>query len=197
MYTSAALATLLTYHYGIRTSETDAFQAVFATGDQEKIKRVGFSMLDMKKYLETRGIRADGFRMTVDDFEEFGAPVIALIDLGSYRHFVVVNFNGLAHFFQGVAHGSTDFVVVVERRNREVTAFDAWTVAFVAAFDVLIGHPRTLLGVDLEHRAGDVVVGEALQRLVAALLGRDGERAESITREHISTALRVLQVKLR
>jgi hypothetical protein len=47
-------------------------------------------------------------------------------------------------------------VVVVERRNREVAAFDAWTVAFVAAFDVLVGHPRTLFRVDLEHGAGNV-----------------------------------------
>ncbi|MNH08892.1 hypothetical protein D3C79_683300 [compost metagenome] len=45
---------------------------------------------------------------------------------------------------------------MVERRNREVAAFDAWTVAFVAAFDVLVGHPRALFGVDLEHRAGDI-----------------------------------------
>src|SRR5207253_4002601 len=43
-----------------------------------------------------------------------------------------------------------------ERRNREVAAFDAWTVAFVAAFDVLVRHPRTLFGEDLEHGAGDV-----------------------------------------
>ncbi|MNE12542.1 hypothetical protein D3C80_1053430 [compost metagenome] len=45
---------------------------------------------------------------------------------------------------------------MVERRNREVATFDAWTVAFVAAFHVLVGHPRALLGEDLEHRAGDV-----------------------------------------
>ncbi|MNH06592.1 hypothetical protein D3C79_659640 [compost metagenome] len=47
-------------------------------------------------------------------------------------------------------------MVVVERRNREVAAFDARTVAFVAAFHVSAGHPRALLGEDLEHRAGDV-----------------------------------------
>ncbi|RMR21496.1 hypothetical protein ALP89_05683 [Pseudomonas syringae pv. persicae] len=76
--------------------------------------------------------------------------------LASGRHFVVVNFNGLAHFFQSVAHGGTDFVVMVKRRNREVTTFDARAVAFVAAFHVLVGHPRTLFRVDLEHGTGDV-----------------------------------------
>jgi len=71
-------------------------------------------------------------------------------------HFVVVYFDNQAHFFHGVAHGGTDFVVMVERRNWEVATFDAWTVAFVAAFHVLVGHPRTLFGVDLEHGTGDI-----------------------------------------
>ncbi len=72
------------------------------------------------------------------------------------RHFVVVDFDHLAHLFQGVAHGGTDFVVMVDRRQGEVATLDAWAVALVAAFDGLVGHPGTLLGVDLEHRAGNV-----------------------------------------
>ncbi len=71
-------------------------------------------------------------------------------------HFMVVHFDQLAHLFQCVAHGSTDFVVVVEWRYWEVATFDAWAVAFVAAFNIGTGHPRALLGEDLEHRAGDV-----------------------------------------
>ena len=87
---SAALATLLTYHYGRRTTEADAFTAMYARGDQATIRRAGFSMLDMKRYAESVGLRADGFRLTVDDLAERGAPVIVLINLGSYKHFVVV-----------------------------------------------------------------------------------------------------------
>jgi len=87
---SAALATLLTYHYGMRTTETDAFKAMYATGDQEKIKRVGFSMLDMKRYLEERGLKSDGYRLSLDELATRKTPVIALIDVGRYRHFVVV-----------------------------------------------------------------------------------------------------------
>ena len=71
-------------------------------------------------------------------------------------HFVVVHFDDQAHLFHGVAHGGTDFVVVVARRNREVTALDGRAVALVAAFDIAVGHPGALPGVDLEHRAGDV-----------------------------------------
>jgi predicted double-glycine peptidase len=87
---SAALATLLTYHYGRPTAERDAFSAMYAHGDRAKIRKVGFSMLDMKTYLASRGLRADGFRVSLDELRHNGAPVIALINLGAYRHFVVV-----------------------------------------------------------------------------------------------------------
>src|SRR5471032_3097734 len=73
-----------------------------------------------------------------------GVELHADFVLAGSRHFVVVNFDGQAHLFHGVAHGGTDFVVVVEWRNREVTTLDAWTVAAVAACHVLVGHPRTL-----------------------------------------------------
>ncbi len=76
--------------------------------------------------------------------------------LAGSRHFVVVNFDLQAHLFQCVAHGGTDFVVVVDRRYREVAALDARTVTFVAAFEITVGVPGSLLGEDLEHRAGDV-----------------------------------------
>lgn len=87
---SAALATLLTYHYGMKTSEADAFKAMYERGDQAKIRKVGFSMLDMKQYLASQGLPADGFRLTLDEVAEAGTPVIALINLGAYRHFVVI-----------------------------------------------------------------------------------------------------------
>lgn len=87
---SAALATLLKHHYGVEVGEADLFRAMYAAGDQDKIRQVGFSLLDMKRYLEARGWKADGFRISVDKLAETGRPAIALIDLGSYRHFVVV-----------------------------------------------------------------------------------------------------------
>jgi len=87
---SAALATLLTYHYRLPTTEAQTFKAMYATGDQTKIRKVGFSMLDMKRYLESRGLRADGYRITLKEIGRRGVPAIALIDLGKYRHFVVI-----------------------------------------------------------------------------------------------------------
>jgi uncharacterized protein len=87
---SAAVASLLTYHYGRPTSEQDVFLAMWNVGDRERIRQSGFSLLDMKAYLATRGLNADGFRVPLDKLEEAGIPAITLIDLKGYKHFVLV-----------------------------------------------------------------------------------------------------------
>lgn len=87
---SAALASLLTYHYGRPTTEEEVFKSMFATGDQEKIQREGFSLLDMKTHLARQGLNADGFKVSLDRIAELGVPVITLINTGGYRHFVIV-----------------------------------------------------------------------------------------------------------
>lgn len=87
---SAALATLLTHHYGREVSETDAFEVMWEVGDQDRIRELGFSLLEMKRYLEKSGLSADGFRLTLDRIQEIGVPGIALIDVRGYKHFVVI-----------------------------------------------------------------------------------------------------------
>ncbi|MGD9814038.1 MAG: C39 family peptidase [Hyphomonadaceae bacterium] len=87
---SAAVATLLRFHYGLQIGEADVFQAMYARGDQARIREVGFSMLDMRNYLETRGFVADGLRLDLDRLAELEVPAIALITHNDYRHFVVV-----------------------------------------------------------------------------------------------------------
>lgn len=87
---SAALASLLTHHYERPTSETEVFRAMWEIGDQESIKKHGFSLLDMKQYLESRGLSADGFRIPLEKLEEAKIPAIVLIDTQGYKHFVVV-----------------------------------------------------------------------------------------------------------
>ncbi|MDX9997292.1 MAG: C39 family peptidase [Phenylobacterium sp.] len=87
---SAALATLLAHHYGKNVGEAQIFRAMYAAGDQEKIRKVGFSMLDMKKYLETHGYEADGYRISLERLATARAPAITVIQIGTYKHFVVV-----------------------------------------------------------------------------------------------------------
>lgn len=87
---SAALATLLTFHYDDPTDETAAFSFMYEHGDQERIAREGFSLLDMKTYLENDGYQADGYQADLDTLVEAGIPAIALINYRGYQHFVVV-----------------------------------------------------------------------------------------------------------
>lgn len=87
---SAALATLLTFHYDDATSEQAAFGYMFENGEQEKITRYGFSLLDMKKYLENSGYQADGYSADLETLASVGVPAIALINVRGYRHFVVI-----------------------------------------------------------------------------------------------------------
>lgn len=87
---SAALSTLLTFHYGQKVTEQEVFVEMFNRGDQAKIRRDGFSMLDMKRYLEGRGFQADGFEASLDKLASAGIPAIVLINENGYNHFVVV-----------------------------------------------------------------------------------------------------------
>ena len=87
---SAALATLLRYHYDFNVREDMAFRGMWARGDRDQIRRVGFSLLDMKRWLASRGIAADGYKVSIDQIGETGVPGIALIAIKDYRHFVVV-----------------------------------------------------------------------------------------------------------
>ena len=87
---SAALATLLRHHYGRTVDEAQVFKAMYARGDQTKIRQVGFSLLDMKGYLKDIGLNSDGYRETLADLQTSDAPAIAVINVGNYRHFVVV-----------------------------------------------------------------------------------------------------------
>lgn len=87
---SAALATLLSYHYGLRVDEGQVFKAMYESGDQTKIRDVGFSLLDMKRYLESRGLTADGYRANFDQLAAAKAPALLVVRTGTYRHFVVL-----------------------------------------------------------------------------------------------------------
>lgn len=87
---SAALATLLHYHYGVRADEQDTFNGMWATGDQAAIRKLGFSLLDMKRYLQSIGLETQGFRVTLDQIAKTQVPGIALTVTNGYRHFVVI-----------------------------------------------------------------------------------------------------------
>jgi predicted double-glycine peptidase len=87
---SAALATLLTWHYHTPVSEAEVFDAMYALGDQQKIQREGFSLLDMKRYLAQHGFIADGYLQPLHKLAQAGYPAIVRIVENGYLHFVVI-----------------------------------------------------------------------------------------------------------
>ena len=87
---SAAMATVLTYQYGRPTTEATVFEDMYQRGDKAKIHAEGFSLLDMKGYLNRIGYRAEGFRVGLDKLAEATVPAIVLINTKGYLHFVVI-----------------------------------------------------------------------------------------------------------
>jgi uncharacterized protein len=98
---AAAVATLLTYHYGAPRTEAQVFEAMYAAGDRKRIEAQGFSLLEMKLYLDRQGYAADGFRLSYDSLARLATPSIAMIDTGNYRHFVVVKGVADSHILLG------------------------------------------------------------------------------------------------
>ncbi|CAG4895192.1 C39 family peptidase [Paraburkholderia saeva] len=87
---SAALATLLTYQYNFPVTEQQAFGEMFQQGDQAKIRREGFSLLDIRRFLVERGFEADGYEAPLEKLEQTNTPAIVLIVEHGYHHFVVI-----------------------------------------------------------------------------------------------------------
>jgi predicted double-glycine peptidase len=87
---SAAVATLLSYHYDSPVDEQHVFADMYAHGDQAKIRREGFSLLDMKRYLAQHGFTADGYELPLAKLVQARYPAIVLVSDHGYQHFVVV-----------------------------------------------------------------------------------------------------------
>lgn len=87
---AAALATLLTYQQGDPVSEREVMLGIFKWTTPARVQaRGGFSLLDLKRYAEGRGYRAEGFGdLSLDDLAALG-PAIVPVHLRAGDHFVV------------------------------------------------------------------------------------------------------------
>ncbi len=131
---SAAVASLLSYHYDDPVSEQQVFTAMMAAADVEKVRREGFSMLDMKRYLETKGYRADGFRLDLAGIRQrIALPLIVLMTIDGFRHFVVIK--GLSE--QEVLIGDPTRGLMIYDHQKFLSQWDG--VAFVIRSHVELG----------------------------------------------------------
>src|SRR5688572_3152656 len=87
---AAALATVLTYQHGDTVEEKEIARSMLRLTDPLRVKvRGGFSLLDMKRYVEQRGYAASGYsELTIPDLVGF-APVLVPVNFRGYSHFVV------------------------------------------------------------------------------------------------------------
>lgn len=91
---AAALATILKYQYGDPVSEKDIARALMSRREYienpELVRvRQGFSLLDLKRYLDSHGYRGIGYgKLTFADLVK-KAPILVPINFVGYNHFVV------------------------------------------------------------------------------------------------------------
>jgi hypothetical protein len=87
---AAALATILRQAYWKDVDEEHVIKGMLINADQDLVRTQGFSMLDMKRYLESIGMRARGYRINGETLLTVKVPVIVLLDIRGYKHFVVM-----------------------------------------------------------------------------------------------------------
>ncbi len=126
---SAALATLLTYSYDMPVDEMTVFRSMVQHGNKALIEQYGFSLLDMKNYLERVGLPSGGFRAPIAKLAQVGVPAIVLINERGYHHFVVIT---------GLEDGRVLIAdPAVGIRSERLTAFeDQWS----GIFFVILNH---------------------------------------------------------
>ncbi|TVT83075.1 C39 family peptidase [Pseudomonas sp. H3(2019)] len=87
---AASLATILRQAYWLDVTEAQIIEGMLAHSDQNLVRVQGFSMLDMKHYVESIGMRARGYRVAPEGLTSVAIPVIVLMDIRGYKHFVVM-----------------------------------------------------------------------------------------------------------
>ena len=87
---AAALATILRQAYWLDVDEEQIIEGMLSHSDQDLVRVQGFSMLDMKRYVESIGMRARGYRVSAESLKEIKIPVVVLLDIRGYKHFVVM-----------------------------------------------------------------------------------------------------------
>ena len=87
---AAALATLLKHAYGMDVDEAFVLSGMMMVADTEVVRQRGFSLLDIKRYVEALGMRGRGYKVGMAGVGHIKIPTIVLLDIKGYRHFVVL-----------------------------------------------------------------------------------------------------------
>ena len=75
------------FGYGLQVTEQDMLDGLFAVSDPDLVRQQGFSLLNIKHYVEQVGMRGRGYQVEIDTLKDIQIPTIVLLDLKGYKHF--------------------------------------------------------------------------------------------------------------
>jgi predicted double-glycine peptidase len=87
---AAALATILRHAYHLQTDEATVIEGMMGVSDPALVAERGFSLLDIKRYVESLGMRGRGYRIDETRLRTLRVPGLVLMDVRGFRHFVVL-----------------------------------------------------------------------------------------------------------
>nr|WP_284343781.1 C39 family peptidase [Dyella mobilis] len=87
---AAALATILRYAYHLDVDEKVVIDGMLGVADPAIVRQRGFSMLDIKHYVELLGLRGHGYRVDISRLRTLRVPALVLMSVHGYSHFVVL-----------------------------------------------------------------------------------------------------------
>ena len=165
---AAAMATLLKHFYNREISEAEIIEEMIEIGDTEEISKRGFSMLELKRFVESRGFVSEGFRIEdVSALAELKVPVLTLIDSRGYKHFVVL---------KDIVDGKA--IIADPAFGNSVKSLDEFgdiwnNVILVVVSDNLDGNAQFVEDLSLRARPGEISL--LLQRGLQSITGGRGE----------------------
>ncbi|WP_229785916.1 C39 family peptidase [Shewanella litoralis] len=87
---AASLASLLKFAYDRHEiNEQKVLIGMLEHADLGLVKEQGFSLLNMKRYLQSQGLRGRGYKVGEAEMSLLKIPAIVLLNDGGYSHFVV------------------------------------------------------------------------------------------------------------
>jgi predicted double-glycine peptidase len=90
---AGALATLMQYYFGDEVTEDEVLFGILASMSKEEIldrEEKGLSLLDLKRYAESRGYQAVGVKLTYESLKQLKGPVLIHLEREGYKHFAVL-----------------------------------------------------------------------------------------------------------
>ena len=87
------MTSIFRYYLESPVTEIEVIQGLFEIAKEKGtlatiIRRRGFTLLDLKRFAESRGFKTSAFKLEFDDLVKLGEPAIVPIIPGGFKHFV-------------------------------------------------------------------------------------------------------------